>query len=112
MTIRNATVIFALLASLLIYFSVREPAAVKGGGAQNDSKPTRIQNRQYSDRIKSASDQRNSGLHQFMANSNADWLESLEELAAKDPSAALFQFEKIDEPDSQAKLDPENRASG
>ena len=37
-----------------------------------------------------------------MANSNSDWLESLEELAGRDPSAALFQFEKIDEPDSQA----------
>lgn len=102
MTLRNATVIVALLISLLIYIWVREHAAVKGGGSQNDSKPTRIQNRQYSDRIKSASDQRNSGLNQFMANSNSDWLESLEELAGRDPSAALFQFEKIDEPDSQA----------
>lgn len=102
MILRNATVIFALLISLLIYIFLREYEAVKEGGYQNDSKPTRIQNRQYSDRIKSTNDQRKSGWHQFMANSNADWLESLEQLAGKDPNAALHQFEKIDEADSQA----------
>lgn len=102
MTIRKSAAIFTLLAASLIYIFICEHKVDERVVAQIDSKSPHGQNKQHSDRSKSAHGRRSVSLSEFMTNSNADWLQSFEELAAKDPSAALSGFEKIDEPDSQA----------